>query len=184
MAATDDFQRGSVLALGQDFLTISLCLAGQGGLASYPPDSPEQLGAAWSVAATDAFQRGYDLVHMASVGLLTSYLLGRATWRRIPQTAQNSRRQCGLWRPRTPSSGAMTPCTMASQRAAMPWTQMAMPASWSTGISPCRACSTFVWPFSTVYLFGYNDFQESALIKRMPVCTFTGATSLGCSVML
>ena len=35
----------------------------QGDLASYPSDSPMQQEAVWAVAATDAYQWGYDPVH-------------------------------------------------------------------------------------------------------------------------
>lgn len=35
----------------------------QGDLASYPSDSPKQQEAVWAVAATDAYQWGYDPVH-------------------------------------------------------------------------------------------------------------------------
>jgi hypothetical protein len=40
-------------------VTITL----QGDLASYPSDSPMQQEAVWAVAATDAYQWGYDPVH-------------------------------------------------------------------------------------------------------------------------
>jgi len=39
------------------------CLLDQGDLASYPSDSDKQQEAVWAVAATDAFQWGYDPVH-------------------------------------------------------------------------------------------------------------------------
>lgn len=35
----------------------------QGDLASFPSDSPKQQEAVWAVAATDAYQWGYDPVH-------------------------------------------------------------------------------------------------------------------------
>ena len=35
----------------------------QGDLASYPPDGRQQQEAVWAVAATDAYQWGYDPVH-------------------------------------------------------------------------------------------------------------------------
>ena len=38
-------------------------MPGQGDLASCASDSPEQQEAVWAVAATDAFQWGYDPVH-------------------------------------------------------------------------------------------------------------------------
>lgn len=38
-------------------------LSAQGDLAAYPSDSPKQQEAVWAVAATDAFQWGYDPVH-------------------------------------------------------------------------------------------------------------------------
>ena len=57
----------------------------------------------------------------------------REIWHPAPQTAQSSRRRCGLWPPPTPSSGATILCTTVSQKAAMPQTQMALPASLSTG---------------------------------------------------
>ncbi len=39
------------------------CIPVQGDLAAYPSDSTEQQEAVWAVAATDAFQWGYDPVH-------------------------------------------------------------------------------------------------------------------------
>ena len=40
-----------------------VCVPDQGDLASCASDSPEQQEAVWAVAATDAFQWGYDPVH-------------------------------------------------------------------------------------------------------------------------
>ena len=43
--------------------TICVCVPDQGDLAACASDSSEQQEAVWAVAATDAFQWGYDPVH-------------------------------------------------------------------------------------------------------------------------
>mmetsp|Transcript_33843 Transcript_33843/g.75047 ORF Transcript_33843/g.75047 Transcript_33843/m.75047 type:complete len:217 (+) Transcript_33843:716-1366(+) len=106
----------------------------------------------------------------------------RMTCPATPPTVRCSRRRCWRWRTRMLSTGAMTPCTTACPRAAMPQTLMAPAVSWSTG-RWCRPCMPraggwcLMWCTTTP--LGRGPTTGTACLTRLFPATTTGVWRTG-----